>query len=219
MDLAVANPDLTVMTRAGDRFGGGRPWRFGAEQSAGVTRAALDEAITAAERAVETRDVAHGAVDRARAAVHERRDVERRAEEAARHARSVHDRAQAASERLASERADRAEELEVTGGSRVGAGRGARRRAGAHRRARGAGARAGRGRGASAQARAPELAAAEAEAERRTAARAAALADLDAREVEVRRIRREHSVRVAAHRRAAHAAHPPARRGRDPPRP
>ena len=149
MDLAGANPDLTVMTRAGDRFGGGRPWRFGAEQSAGVTRAALDEAITAAERAVETRDVAHGAVDRARAAVHERRDVERRAEEAARHARSAHDRAQAASERLA-QRAGRPR-AGARGHRRFagGAGRGARRRAGPHRRARsaGAGARRRRGRG------------------------------------------------------------------------
>ena len=53
MDLAIANPDLTVMTRAGDRFGGGRPWRFGGDHTAGVTRAALDEAIDAAERAVE----------------------------------------------------------------------------------------------------------------------------------------------------------------------
>ena len=131
MDLAGANPDLTVMTRAGDRFGGGRPWRFGAEQSAGVTRAALDEAITAAERAVETRDAAHGAVDRARAAVHERRDVERRAEEAARHARSAHDRAQAASERLA-QRAGRPR-AGARGHRRLAgrAGRGARRRAGA----------------------------------------------------------------------------------------
>ena len=154
-----ANPDLTVMTRAGDRFGGGRPWRFGAEQSAGVTRAALDEAITAAERAVETRDIAHGAVDRARAAVHERRDVERRAEEAARHARSAHDRAQAASERLAHERADRVQELEVTGGSRIALVEALA---------------AERGRIAALEARAPELAAAEAEAERRTAAHAAA---------------------------------------------
>jgi chromosome segregation protein len=183
MDLAGANPELTVMTRAGDRFGGGRPWRFGADQSAGVTRAALDEAITAAERAVETRDAAHGAVDRARAVVHERRDIERRAEETARHARSAHDRAQAASERLATERADRDQELELTGGSRVGLVEALA---------------AERARIAALEARAPELAGAVAEAERRSAAHAAAVADLDAREVEVRRIRREHSVRVAA---------------------
>ena len=48
------------------------------------------------------------------------------------------------------------------------------------------------------EARAPELAAAEAAAERRAADRATALADLEAREVEIRRLRREHSVRVAA---------------------
>jgi chromosome segregation protein len=183
MDIAAANPDLTVMTRAGDRFGGGRPWRFGGDQSAGVTRAELDEAIEAAERAVEARDAAHAAADRARAAVHERRDVERRAEEAARHARSAHDRAQAASERLASERADRVQELEVAGGSRV-----------ALIDALGA----ERARIAALEARSPELAVAEAAAERRETERAAAVADLEARELEVRRLRREHSVRVAA---------------------
>jgi chromosome segregation protein len=183
MDIAVANPDLTVMTRAGDRFGGGRPWRFGADQSAGVTRAALDEAIEAAERAVTARDVAHASVDRARAAVQERREVERRAEEAARHARSAHDRAQSASERLASERADRVQELEVAGGSRI-----------ALVDALGS----ERARIATLEARAPELAAAEEAAARRAVERSAALADLEAREQEVRRLRREHSVRVAA---------------------
>ena len=149
MDLAAANPDLTVMTRAGDRFGGGRPWRFGAEQSAGVTRAALDEAIDAAERAVEARDAAHTTVDQARAAVHDRREVERRAEETARHARSAHDRAQAASERLASERADRTQELEVTGGNRIALvdALGAERARIAALEAPRAGARRGRGRG------------------------------------------------------------------------
>jgi chromosome segregation protein len=183
MDLALVHPDLTVMTRAGDRFGGGRPWRFGAEQSAGVTRAALDEAIEAAERAVATRDAAKAAVDRARAAVHERREVERRTAEAARHARSAHDRAQAASERLASERADREHELEASGGSRV---------------ALVDALAAEKARIAALEAREPQLAAAEAEAERRAADRNAALAELEAREVEVRRLRREHSVRVAA---------------------
>ena len=93
MDLAVANPDLTVMTGSGDRFGGGRPWRFGAEQSAGVTRAAFDEAIEAAERAVEARDAARSAVDAARVAVGDAREVEQRTAESARKARSELDRA------------------------------------------------------------------------------------------------------------------------------
>ena len=37
MEIALANPDLTVMTHTGDRFGGGRPWRFGGDHTAGVT--------------------------------------------------------------------------------------------------------------------------------------------------------------------------------------
>ncbi len=120
MDLAVANPDLTVMTGSGDRFGGGGPWRFGAEQSAGVTRAAFDEAIEAAERAVEARDAARSAVDAARVAVGDAREVEQRTAESARKARSELDRARAEADRIASERAERDQELEVAGGTRVG---------------------------------------------------------------------------------------------------
>jgi chromosome segregation protein len=183
MDLAIANPDLTVMTRTGDRFGGGRPWRFGAEPSAGVTRAALDEAVESAERAVAAREAARTAVDRTRASVVELRTAEHRAAESARHARSAHDRAQAVTERLSTERADRAQELEVAGGSRVALVEALS---------------AERSRIAALEARVPELDAAEAAAGERAAARAVAQSELEARETEVRRLRRDHTVRVAA---------------------
>src|SRR5581483_3265147 len=42
LDAALAHPGLTVVTRAGDRFGGGT-WRLGASRT-GVTAAALDDA-------------------------------------------------------------------------------------------------------------------------------------------------------------------------------
>ncbi len=150
MDLAIENPDLdrhdarrvtaSVVPGCGVSAG---------SRSAGITRAALDEAVTAAERGwSRPRDAAHGAVDRARAAVHERRDVERRAEETAQHARSAHDRFPGRERTLpgGSERgADRAQELEVTGGPH---------------RAAGGSSSAERGRIACGEARAPQLEAA-----------------------------------------------------------
>ncbi len=38
LDLAIENPDLTVMTPSGDRFGGRGLWRLGGEQVSGITR-------------------------------------------------------------------------------------------------------------------------------------------------------------------------------------
>ncbi len=183
VDVATGNPDLTVMTRAGDRFGGGRPWRFGGDQSAGVTRAALDEATEAAERAVATRDASRTAVERAQAAVAERREAEARALETARTARTAQDRAQSMADRLAAERNERAQELEHARGSRVGLVEALSTE---------------RARLIALEARVPELEAAEADAQRRAEERAARLAELDQREAAVRQLRREHSVRVAA---------------------
>jgi chromosome segregation protein len=51
LDAALAHPQLTVVTRAGDRFGGGT-WRLGASRT-GVTAAALDDAR---ERAAQAAD-------------------------------------------------------------------------------------------------------------------------------------------------------------------
>ncbi|HKA02992.1 MAG TPA: AAA family ATPase, partial [Acidimicrobiales bacterium] len=52
VDLALAHPDATVVTRAGDRFGR-HGWRLGAG-GVGATGAALDEARSAAETAAAT---------------------------------------------------------------------------------------------------------------------------------------------------------------------
>ena len=183
MDLAASNPDLTVMTRAGDRFGGGRPWRFGGEQSAGATRAALDEAIEAAERAVDGRDLAQRAVDAARVAVRDTRETEQRAAEAARAARSAFDRAQGEADRLATERDERNHELELAGGTRVGLVEALA---------------AERSRLAALEARVPELEAAEADAQRRADLRESELAELEASASALATLRREHSVRGAA---------------------
>jgi len=51
LDVAIAHPELTVVTSAGDRLGGRGPWRVGGERAAGVIPAALDEAMARAERA------------------------------------------------------------------------------------------------------------------------------------------------------------------------
>ncbi len=183
MDVAVANPELTVMTRAGDRFGGGRPWRFGGDQTAGVTRAALDEAIAAAEHAVATRDEARRAVDEQRVSVAQARESEQQAAEAARTARSEHDRVRSEVERLTTECDERAHELLAAEGARVGLLDALSTE---------------RARLTDLETRVPALESAEADAHARANDHASALADLEAREHAIRALRREHSVRVAA---------------------
>ncbi len=69
VDLAIENPDLSVMSRAGDRFGGRGLWRLGGAPVSGITRAALEEAEEKADRAAGARRGAEGAVAAARAAV------------------------------------------------------------------------------------------------------------------------------------------------------
>ncbi len=183
MDLAIANPDLTVMTRAGDRFGGGRPWRFGGDHTAGVTRAALDEAIAAAEVALTARDQARTAVDAARVALGAAREAEQQAAEAARTARSTHDRTKSEAERLTRAQRERAQELEAAEASRV---------------ALLDALSAEQATLAALTARLPELEAAEVAAQAAAADRATARAALDARETALRAVRRDHSVRAAA---------------------
>jgi chromosome segregation protein len=73
VDLAIENPDLTVMTRSGDRFGGPGLWRLGGEQVSGITRAALEEAEDQAVQAAGARTAAEAAVASARVAVDEGR--------------------------------------------------------------------------------------------------------------------------------------------------
>jgi len=61
LDAALAHPQLTVVTRAGDRFGGGT-WRLGASRT-GITAVALDDARQRAEQAASVLDAeaAHAA--------------------------------------------------------------------------------------------------------------------------------------------------------------
>ncbi|MGZ4690531.1 MAG: hypothetical protein ACXWAY_12975, partial [Acidimicrobiia bacterium] len=73
VDLAIENPDLTVMTESGDRFGGRGLWRLGGEQVSGITRAALEEAQDQAARAADARAAAEAAVVAARLALDEQR--------------------------------------------------------------------------------------------------------------------------------------------------
>src|SRR5437763_709361 len=54
LDAALAHPQLTVVTPAGDRFGGGT-WRLGASRT-GITAAALDDARHRADQAAGTLD-------------------------------------------------------------------------------------------------------------------------------------------------------------------
>ncbi len=76
LDLALGDPTLTTVTRAGDRFGGG-VWRAGAGSGrAAGTAAALEEASERADAAEDDRDRAHVAVQDARVAL----DAARRAE-------------------------------------------------------------------------------------------------------------------------------------------
>ena len=118
VDVAVANPDLIVVTRRGDRFSGGL-WRAGAGGS-GATRAAVEEARSQAEaasaRAAEAesehgravreveaaRRVAAGAVRASEASEARRRSAEDGL------LRAEHDAEEAASE-LEAARAQRAE--------------------------------------------------------------------------------------------------------------
>ncbi len=51
LDLALARPEIMIVTPAGDRFGGRGPWRVGGSGVSAVTQAALEEARAHAELA------------------------------------------------------------------------------------------------------------------------------------------------------------------------
>jgi chromosome segregation protein len=112
LDLAMARPDLVVVTRHGDRFSGGL-WRTGAA-GAGVTAAALDEARSraaeAAARAAHTATEIREAIER-----HKQAQTARAAAERAVEANQARRRGAAeARARIEGERAERANELEAT---------------------------------------------------------------------------------------------------------
>ncbi|HXY91856.1 MAG TPA: AAA family ATPase, partial [Acidimicrobiia bacterium] len=73
LELALAHPELVVLTSSGDRLGGGGPWRIGGD-AATVTQGAFEEAVAhtvdaeaARTRAAERVEGARASLDRARA--------------------------------------------------------------------------------------------------------------------------------------------------------
>jgi chromosome segregation protein len=69
LELALAAPDLVVVTPAGDRLGGHAPWRVGADGAAAVTQGAFDEAVARAAGAETARVSAAREVEGARVAL------------------------------------------------------------------------------------------------------------------------------------------------------
>ena len=63
LDLVLREPQLTVVTRGGDRIGGRGPWRIGRDTRA-ASRAALDEARAQSVTASSARDAAADALVR-----------------------------------------------------------------------------------------------------------------------------------------------------------
>ncbi len=90
LDLALTQPEFTVVTPAGDRFGGRGPWRVGGSGASAVTQAALDEALAHAEAARVALLEADASVGAARATVvGSGHDLDARAAEVARQRREV----------------------------------------------------------------------------------------------------------------------------------
>jgi chromosome segregation protein len=106
LDVALAHPETVVVTRDGDRLGGGGSWRIGGERQLAVTQSVLDEAAadaTAAE-AARARAEAARAEAAARLAAARSRHVD---------ARARHEATAAELDRRASEVAARRRDLEV----------------------------------------------------------------------------------------------------------
>ena len=69
LEVALAHPDLVVMTPGGDRLGGRAPWRISAGSGTAVTQAAFEEAVTRATAAEVARADAARAMEESRAAL------------------------------------------------------------------------------------------------------------------------------------------------------
>ncbi len=110
LDLALSRPDLTVVTKAGDRFGP-TGWRVG-QGGAGATGAALDEATEAAVAAAEAATAAETAYAEARTARDAARAEVKEIEKALAAARVELDKATATDERSAGQLAELAVDRE-----------------------------------------------------------------------------------------------------------
>ncbi len=69
LDLALTQPEIVIVTPAGDRFGGRGAWRVGGSGVSAVTQAALDDATANAEVARSSLITADAAVGAARGAL------------------------------------------------------------------------------------------------------------------------------------------------------
>jgi chromosome segregation protein len=112
LDLALANPEIVLVTRDGDCFGGARVWRAGGDRNAGVTQSALDEATEQARAADEARVRAETAVGAARAALDDAHAAEVAARDVARAGAERRHRAVVVLEQLERETQARGADLE-----------------------------------------------------------------------------------------------------------
>ncbi len=104
VDVALQHPDLTVVTRSGDRFGPAG-WRIG-QAGTGATGAALDEAEAQAAEAAEAASAAATALTDAKNDLEAQRRERRSLTDQLRSATSELEKAEAARERAASQLAD-----------------------------------------------------------------------------------------------------------------
>jgi chromosome segregation protein len=183
LGIALANPELVLVTHAGDCFGGARVWRAGGDEDAGVTQAALDDALQRTRAADEMRAGAEAAVASARAGLDESHAAEAAARDAARAGGERRHRAVVLLEQLQRETVTRTSELEQLA-AELDAIR--------HRH------QADDAFVAELQLTLPGLEAAEQDAESRAAALARARAELEDREREVGARRRELEMQAAA---------------------
>ncbi len=93
LDVALSDPGILVVTREGDRFGGGKVWRAGPGGRSAVTPAALEEATTKSEAAALERERAQASVAAARQVLDDARRAEQDTARALRERKAEVDRA------------------------------------------------------------------------------------------------------------------------------
>ena len=182
LSVALANPDLVVVTPDGDRLDGRGAWHAGGA-AIGATPAAAEEAHRRAAEAGEARDRAEAALDEARTALGEARRWEAAGDKALDSHRARLAAVAAAANRLQTERAEAEAEAAAVE---------------EHAAALAAQAEAEAGRRRALEEALPALEAAEDEERRQESARRAAAEVLEAETRALAVTRREHDLRVAA---------------------
>ncbi len=118
LDVALEHPELTVVTVAGDRFGGRGPWRLGGE-AVGVTRAAWEEAQQQAVAAAAAAAAAEQTVKNARIEFADRQQEETTTREAARVGAAALEDVRRSLIRVDEERGQRVAEAEATAAEEI----------------------------------------------------------------------------------------------------